>query len=397
MIQRFADQQLKNLAAQFRVVALTGPRQAGKTTLLKSFFADYQYFNLENLATYDFVQANPMTFARDNSRAVIDEIQRLPELLPALQVVVDERNQTGDFVISGSQNLLQADKASSEKASQSLAGRAAYQLLLPLSIDELKAAGLLKTNYFQQMFYGFYPALYDNPTLTPYDYYDNYVATYVERDLRNIKNIQDLTQFRKFMGLVAGRIGQLVNYDSLASDVGVSAKTIEDWLSILEASYIIFTLPPYHANINRRLVKSPKIYFYDVGLASHLLGIDSPEALETHFLRGGLFENMIIADIVKYTANNAGLRDKLSFYRDSNGNEIDLLIETAPGELLPLEIKSADRVRSDYQKGLLAFSSLLNDVVTVRDGRVIYSGDFTSLADSGIGFVNWQEVGRALG
>lgn len=382
---------MKQLAEQFRVVALTGPRQAGKTTLLRSFFTDYEYFNLENLTTYDFVKANPMTFVRDNSRVLVDEVQRVPELLSAIQVAVDERNLTADFVISGSQNLLL-----SEKIGQSLAGRAAYQVLLPLSIGELKAANLLKTNYSEQIFYGFYPALYDNPAVNPQDYYDNYIATYVERDLRNLKSVQDLSLFRKFMALVAGRIGQLMNYDSLASDVGVSVKTVESWLSILEASYIIFTLPPYYANVNRRLVKSPKIYFHDVGLASHLLGISSPQILETHYLRGGLFENMVIADFVKTTTNNPNLRNKLYFYRDSNGNEVDLVIEVAPNELLPVEIKSADRMRGDFQKGIERFASLLEQKpgLAVRDGSVVYSGDFTAINNEGVDLVNWQELDR---
>lgn len=387
------DQRLKKLVSEFRVVALTGPRQAGKTTLLRNVFPNYAYLNLEDLATYDFVKTSPMTFTRANSLAIVDEVQRVPELLSAIQVVVDERNLAGDFILSGSQNLLL-----SEKISQSLAGRAAYQVLLPLSIDELKNSSLLKANYLEQIFHGFYPALYGDLAISPYDYYDNYIATYVERDLRSLKSVQDLTLFRKFMALIAGRVGQLANYDSIASDLGISTKTVTEWLSVLEASYIIFTLSPYYANINRRLVKSPKIYFYDVGLATHLLGIGSAEILDTHYLRGGLFENMIIADMVKATTNDPSLRGKLSFYRDSNGNEVDLLIETAPGELLPIEIKSADRARGDYSSGVERLASWLSEKpeIKVLDGAVVYTGDLTAKNESGVDLLNWRDLAQIL-
>jgi predicted AAA+ superfamily ATPase len=391
MIGRRAEQQIEQLAKSFRVVAVTGPRQSGKTTLLKAMFGDYQYFNLEDLTTLDLISADPMGFVRGHSKVIIDEVQRMPELLSAIQVAADERDQTGDFVISGSQNLLL-----SEKISQSLAGRAAYQTLMPLTIGELKeSAKLAKTN-FQQIYQGFYPALYNNP-VEPRVYYDQYVATYVERDLRSLKNIQDLSVFRKFMGLLAGRIGQLVNYEALANDTGIAVKTVKQWLSILEASYLIFRLPPYYANLGKRLVKSSKIYFTDTGLACYLLGINNAEALENFYLLGGLFENMCVMDIRKQILNEQGLKNNLYFYRDNNGNEVDLVIDLGSGKLMPLEIKSAGRFNSDFLSGMISMRSAFanHQETDILNGAVIYAGETQSVV-GGTNVVNWREIAEII-
>ena len=383
MIDREAGQAIVALTDAFRVAVVTGPRQSGKTTLLKNRFERYAYYNLEDLNTFDIVQADPMGFVRANSEVIVDEVQRLPELLSAIQVVVDERNILGDYILSGSQNLL-----ISEKISQSLAGRAAYQTLLPLSMSELTAVGKLKQELTEQIWTGFYPALYSTE-VSPALYYQQYVATYVERDVRAIKNIQDLGLFRKFMTLLAGRIGQLVNYESLANDTGVSAVTVEKWLSVLEASYIIYRLKPYHANIGKRLIKSSKIYFIDTGLACFLLGINSPEVISTHHLLGGLFENMIIMDIRKCLMNQNQGQDTLYFYRDSNGNEVDLVIDRGVQGLLPIEIKASGRPAPDFTSGIVTFREALG--LGDSDGRVVYAGD-EGLVIKGVTFMNWRNI-----
>lgn len=384
MIPREASQEVTKLTKSFRVTAVTGPRQSGKTTLLKNDFEKYAYYNLEDLNTLDIVRADPMGFVRANSHIIIDEVQKLPELLSAIQVAVDERNLLGDYILSGSQNLL-----ISEKISQSLAGRAAYQTLLPLSISELISVGKIEQSFSEQIWTGFYPALYGTE-IDPKLYYQQYIATYVERDVRAIKNIQDLGLFRKFMMLLAGRIGQLVNYESLANDTGVSAVTVEQWLSVLEASYIIYRLKPYHANLGKRLVKSSKIYFIDTGLACFLLGIHDPGVVATHHLLGGLFENMILMDIRKQLINKGQGQDMLYFYRDSNGNEVDLVVDMGAEGLLPLEIKSSGRPAPSFAQGIAVFTEVLGRSANVRNGYVVYTGDEEPMI-RGVKYVHWHK------
>lgn len=384
MIYRQASQEIKNLTRSFRVTVVSGPRQSGKTTLLKSEFGDYKYYNLEDLSTLDIIRADPMGFVRSNSRVVVDEVQRLPELLSAIQVAVDERQLLGDYILSGSQNLL-----ISERISQSLAGRAAYQTLLPLSIKELADSGDLRRDFASQMWSGFYPAVYSTG-VNPTTYYTQYVATYVERDVRAIKNVQDLGLFRKFMMLLAGRIGQLVNYESLANDTGVSTNTVEQWLSVLEASYIIYRLKPYHANINKRLTKSSKIYFIDTGLACYLLGIGEPREVKTHYLLGGLFENMCIMDIRKQLINTSGIQAELYFYRDSNDKEVDLVVSVGASRLIPIEIKASGRPASSFIDGIESFKTALEvkKDIEVSSGYVIYTGhEEVTIRD--IRYLNW--------
>jgi len=381
MITREIAKNLKEIAKQFRVVALTGPRQSGKTTLLKEIFKDYKYFNLESLDTQNIIGADKAGFVRSNKKVIIDEIQKMPELMSMIQAVVDERNIKGDFIISGSENLLL-----SEKISQSLAGRASYSKLLPLSILELKKAKLIKSSFEEQILFGFYPAIYSEK-IDIEKYYDNYIQTYLERDLRNMQNIQNLNLFRKFIALLAGRIGQLVNYESLANDVGVSRNTIESWISILEASFLVFRLQPYYENFGKRNIKSAKVYFTDVGLACYLLTINSTEELEKHYLRGGLFENMCILEIYKHILNN-GINANLFFYRDSSGKEVDLLIKSGL-KMIPIEIKSSSSFSPEFLKGIEYWRAISKK--NSSEGVVIYAGE--SLKDiKGIRFLNWKEI-----
>ena len=311
------------------------------------------------------VENDPAGFIKSNTKVIIDEVQKMPKLLSYIQVNVDERKLMGDYILSGSQNLLL-----SQSVSQSLAGRSAYVTLLPFSYQELQASGLQKISVYNQILTGFYPAIYDRD-INPNDYFNEYLVTYVERDVRQLINIINLAQFRKFLGLLAGRIGQLLNLTSLANDVGVSHNTIEGWISVLEASYIVYRLPPYFGNFGKRLIKSPKVYFYDTGLACRLLNISSEEELNNHSSLGNLFENLIIGEIQKYIINFSKSA-ALYFYRDSNGNEVDLVVDTGIYKI-PVEIKSSGTFSNDFLKGINNFNSL-GERVLVKDSFVVYTG-----------------------
>ena len=370
MIKRQIVTQINRLKKGFPVIAVTGPRQSGKTTLLKEIFPDYEYFNLENPETLFAIENDPAGFINFHQyKVIIDEVQRVPELLSYIQATVDEQKIMGNFIISGSENLLL-----SEKINQSLAGRAAYVQLFPLSNKELSNRELLKSNIYDQIFTGSYPALYDRD-LDVIDYYDQYIATYAERDLKQISNIANLSLFRKFFALLAGRIGQLVNLSSLANDVGVSVMTIENWISILEASYLVFRLQPHHNNFGKRYIKSSKIYFTDTGLACRLLKISSAEALKQHYLIGGLFENLIIMEIKKYLSNHKNSAS-LYFFRDSNGNEVDLIIDQGMNQI-PIEIKSGGTFNSEFLKGINYWNKLTkdSDKILKQPGVIIYTGN----------------------
>ena len=370
MIKRLITSQIDRLKKGFPVIVVTGPRQSGKTTLIKKIFPDYQYFNLENPETLGIVENDPAGFINANTqKIIIDEVQRVPQLLSYIQAVVDEQHVMGNFILSGSENLLL-----SEKINQSLAGRAAYINLLPLSIEELKSHEHVTDKVFTQIFTGFYPAIYDKD-IKPIDYYDQYIATYVERDLKQISNITNLSLFRKFLALLAGRIGQLVNLSSLANDVGVAVNTVENWISILEASYLVFRLQPYYENYGKRYIKSSKIYFTDTGLACRLLGLTTPAEVSRHYLVGGLFENFIIVELKKYILNHSKSA-KLYFYRDSNGNEVDLLIDGGLFQI-PVEIKSGATFSKEFLKGLEYWSKLKSNQTHTKEalpGFVIYNG-----------------------
>ncbi len=364
MIERELSQHAIALFERNPVLTITGPRQSGKTTLARNVFADLPYVNLEDLETRELAETDPLGFfANIEDGAIIDEIQRIPRLLSQIQTIVDDDGRNGMFVLTGS-----AQFELMESISQTLAGRTALLRLLPLSIAESALFGEA-LGLDELMFRGFNPRIYDHeqdPTTALADY----IETYVERDLRSFAQIRNLSLFRRFMKLCAGRVGQLLNINNLANDVGVSSTTIRQWISILEASYIVFILQPYHANIRKRLVKTPKLYFTDVGLASYLLGIENSSQIGTHPLRGGLFENMMIMEILKHRFNR-GKRANLSFFRDSKGNEVDLLLESG-GKLLPVEIKSAQTVIGEFFDGFTSMKKSLTQ--NVERGLLVYAG-----------------------
>lgn len=363
MIKRLLSPKIKKLSTLYPVIAITGPRQSGKTTLARELFPKHLYLNLENLDLLAAARTDPRSFLRLGSgqQIIIDEIQKLPELFSYIQVEVDEQKKSGQFIITGSQQF-----ELSEKISQSLAGRVANFILLPLAISEIGKV----PEYARLAIDGFYPRVYDKP-VPPRDYYRDYLSTYVERDIKQIKNIGDLSSFQRFLQLVAGRVGQIVNLSSLASDTGVSHRTIESWLSVLEASYIIFRLQPYFQNFGKRVIKSPKLYFYDTGLLCYLLGINSPGELNTHFATGHIFENMIIADCLKKTFNGRS-SDKLYFFRDNNGLEVDLVIDRG-GIQTGVEIKSGKTLDSEMLVNLNSWQKINSHAD--KTSYLIYNGE----------------------
>lgn len=384
LITRTAEKELRTLAGQFKAVAVVGPRQSGKTTLVRMAFPDKAYVSLENPDTRRFAIEDPRGFiASYPDGAILDEIQRTPDIFSYLQQVLDENKGKGRFIITGSNNFLLQ-----ENISQSLAGRVGYLYLLPLSIDELPKH---KLSVNEQIHKGFYPAMYEQEGQTDVSkYYQNYIRTYIERDVRLIRNVTDLYTFERFLRLCAGRTGQLLNMNSLAVETGVDNKTIGAWLSVLEASFVVFRLQPYHKNYNKRIVKMPKLYFYDTGVASALLGIENPDQLALHPFRGGLFENMIIVDFLK-SRYNKGKPNNLYFWRDSLGTEIDLLVEKA-NSLLPIEIKSGQTITDDYFKSMSAWLRISG----MEKGWVIYAGAEKQVRSNGITVLPLNEMERLL-
>lgn len=361
MIYREAEKELQLLSAQVKVVAVTGPRQSGKTTLVKKVFKEKAYVNLENPDLRQFAREDPRGFLSNYpDGAILDEVQRVPELFSYLQQILDEKEQNGSFILTGSNNFLL-----NSNISQSLAGRVGYLFLLPLDIGEINPGANMSN---QLIFKGGYPEIYQKD-INPKKYYDNYIRTYVERDVRLLKNITDLYTFERFLRLCAGRTGQLLNMSSLAADVGVDVKTIGSWLGVLEASFIAFRLYPYHENYNKRIVKMPKLYFYDTGLASALMGIEDVSQLTIHPLRGGLFENLVVVDFLKRLYNN-GKQNNLYFWRDNIGNEVDLLIKKGANRY-PVEIKSAQTISDEFFKGIRYWNKLTN----TEGGYLVYAGD----------------------
>ena len=363
MITREITGRLKRLFQQYPFVTVTGPRQSGKTTLCRAAFPNLAYANLEAPDQRAFAESDPRGFlAQLDEGAVIDEIQLVPELLSYLQVLADERRRNSLFVLTGSEQF-QRSKA----ISQSLAGRTALLRLLPFSLAERQRIGA-SLAIDAMLYSGFYPRILDQ-RLEPRQALGDYIETYVERDVRRMGEVRNLSSFRRFVRLCAGRVGQLLNLSALGADAGVSHTTARQWLTVLEASYIVFQLPPYHANIRKRLIKSTKLYFYDVGLASYLIGIENSDQIVTHPLRGALFENLVVAEALKYRFNR-GRQPNLSFFRDSRGLECDLLFETGQG-IGALEIKSGATVASDYFTSLHRVAALLPDITTKA---VIYGG-----------------------
>lgn len=372
MIPRLAEPVLKALAAQYPVVAVTGPRQSGKTTLCRGAFPGKRYVTLENPDTRAFAIEDPRGFLRGLPEgAILDEIQRAPELPSYLQAIVDAEPQPGRYILTGSEQFEVLNRIS-----QSLAGRTGLIKLLPFSIEEMH--GHFPTRPVERLLYsGFYPRIHDQgiqPSQALADYFD----TYVQRDLRALVNVGDLRLFEKFVRLCAGRCGQILSLSALARDAGISHTTARKWLTLLEASYIAYVLPPYFWNTPKRLIKSPKLYFYDVGLASHLLGAHDPAHLQLHPLRGALFENLVVIEALKYFWHR-GRRAALHFYRDGDGNEVDLLLERADG-VFPVEIKAGETVNPDYFRGLHALARLYA-APPPNGGAVVYGGDETQTRD----------------
>ena len=371
LINRDLLSTINNVFRYFSVLTLTGPRQSGKTTLCRKLFGELPYYNLEDAATLAAIHQDPKAFlTKHNEGMILDEAQRFPEVFSYLQVMVDEQRMAGDssrrYIITGSANF-----ALMQQVSQSMAGRTALLTLLPLSTQEINQVDASCTTDLR-ILRGGYPAVWSTDDGGRNILLSNYYTTYVERDLRSMINIKDLSQFHTFIRLCAGRIGSECNASSLAVEVGVSVPTIQSWLSILEASYVIYRLQPYYANIGKRLTKSPKIYFYDTGLASWLLGIRTEEQLALHPLRGNLFENMVINDFYKHFYNQ-GERAELHFYRDKTQREVDLLLSNPDGTLRAFEIKSGKTFRTDYFDGLEYLHKTIGD--KLQSTAVLYDGD----------------------
>lgn len=382
MYLRDASEPLTRLAKGFPVITLTGPRQSGKTTLARAQFPHKPYISLENPDERDFAQSDPRRFLdRFPEGAILDEIQRCPSLFSWLQGVVDERQRMGEFVLTGSSQFdLMAG------ITQSLAGRVGRVELLPLSLAEMKKAGCLPERLDQLLLNGSYPAIYSR-ALTPADWYSNYVSTYIERDVRQLLEIRDLALFQRFLRLCAARTGQLVNLSALGADCGITGVTAREWMSVLEASYLVVRLQPYHRNFGKRLVKTPKLYFLDTGLAAWLLGIRDPETLAVHPQRGALFETWVIGEHFKAFWNR-GETPALSFWRDSAGNEVDLLVEQGL-TLTPTEIKSGATFASDWPWALKKFAKLAGSDLAIP--QILYGGE-TSFEREGYRVTGWRDL-----
>lgn len=365
MIDRAIEPVLKELAGRYPVVTITGPRQSGKTTLCRKVFPGKPYVNLERPDTRNFAAADPRGFlARHPEGAILDEIQRAPHLLSFIQPLVDDDPHSGRFIVTGSQQF-----EVTSTISQSLAGRTALLKLLPFSIPELRGH-LPRPTVDRLILTGFYPRIHDKG-LDPTQALGDYFETYVERDIRQLLAVRDLSTFEKFVRLCAGRVAQILNLSGLANDAGISHTTARGWMSLLEASYIVFLLPPWFGNVSKRLIKSPKIYFHDVGLASYLLGLENEGQVARDPLRGNLFENLAVGEALKHRFNR-GKRSNLSFYRDRRGNEVDLLVGLGP-DLFPVEIKAGATIVDDYFRGLRNIEALLPRVPF--GSGLIYGGD----------------------
>ncbi len=364
MIRREITTELMEAAGEYPVVTVFGPRQAGKTTLVRMAFPDKLYYSLEDPDVRMAADTDPRGFLSDLSDgAVLDEIQRLPALLSYIQGIVDRAQKPGMFILTGSHQ-----PELHQTVSQTLAGRTAVLTLLPFSLKELRT---YRKDWlaFELITKGAYPRIHEED-LRPTRFFNGYLQTYVERDVRALINLRDLRTFQQFLTLLAGRIGQVVNYSSLSSDVGVSATTVKNWISVLKASFVVFELPPFFENIRKRVVKSPKIYFSDYGLAAFLLGIETQEQLSRDPLRGGLYENLMILDVLKNRLNS-GKRPEMFFYRDTHGTEVDLIIKHGR-ELTPVEIKSAATFTYDFLKGIEQFRKVAED--RCKPGFVFYNG-----------------------
>lgn len=358
-----------SLLSKFPLLAITGPRQSGKTTFARKLKPDYTYVNLELPEARDFAKSDPLGFLRAYQNGVIlDEVQWVPELFSYLQVLTDDRNIPGEYILTGSQNFLL-----SNQITQSLAGRVAMLNLLPFSMAELSTQ-IKDQDWETIVVNGGYPRKYQFD-IAPSDYYPNYIQTYIERDVRQILNVMDLGNFQKFLQLLAGRVGQVFSQSNFSNELGIDQKTVNSWLTVLETSFIAFRLPAYYRNFNKRILKTPKVYFYDTGVLCSLLGIKNSQDMNVHFARGPLFENLVILELMKKEMN-AGIIPSLYYWRDSNQNEVDLLQEK-DGNLIAVEIKSSETYHSDFLKGLKTFQK----TVPESKAKLIYAGNLNQERD----------------
>lgn len=386
MIRRHIESEFFQLLGEYPIVTLLGPRQAGKTTFARQALPGYAYVNLEQPEIREFAQEDPKAFlAQFSGKVIFDEIQRVPDLLSYLQVAVDSRRDNGCYVLTGSHQL-----ALREAIAQSLAGRTAILHLLPFSIAELIENQFGFNRPEEYIYQGFLPRIYDQKQ-RPTPAYSNYYQTYVERDVRQLINLKDAAQFQKFMKLVAGRVGQLMDYSSLAGDVGVSSTTVKYWLSILEASFILYKLSPYFENFGKRVIKSPKYYFIDTGLLCFLLGIENPMQVARDPLIGQLFENLVVMDFIK-NRYNRGKLDNVYFFRDSNGLEADLLYQQGR-QLTPIEIKSSATYKPELLKGL---KRMLELSPQMANAHLIYAGEAMKFSN-GINAIRFDQLASAFG
>lgn len=383
MIPRLMEKELLTQVGEFPIVTVLGPRQAGKTTLTRAALPDFEYVSLENPQTQALAHEDPVAFLEQHRNEVIfDEIQRAPHLLSYLQGIVDEEGRSGQFVLTGSHRLELGDAVS-----QSLAGRTGILHLLPLSITELEAADLSLGSFEEYLFHRFLPRVHAQEQ-RPHTAYASYYQTYVERDVRQLIKLKDASQFEKFVKLLAGRVGQLLNLNSLGNDVGIDAKTVKHWLSILEASFVIFKLPPYFENFGKRVIKSPKFYFTDTGLLCYILGIEKPAQVSRDPLVGSMFENLVVLEALK-SRYNQGLTPNLYFFRDNHGNELDLL-HNSGSELTGIEIKSSATYHTSFKKELIRFGEKISPLT---HSYIVYSGEPMTFSDR-IEAVPYQLTGK---
>lgn len=381
MIAREAAHAACEKAKHNPILAITGPRQSGKSTLAKMIFPNKRYVSLEDLDVRQFATDDPRGFlAQFPKGAIIDEVQHCPALFSYLQTIVDEKRENGMFILTGSQQFGLA-----AKLTQSLAGRVGIIQLLPFRLTELQQHHSAPTTIEKLLYTGLYPPIYDR-NAAPASWYSDYIMTYIERDVRQLINVQDLRSFHRFIKMCAARTGQLLNLSTLANDCGISHNTAKAWLSVLEASYIAYTLSPHFINFNKRLVKSPKLYFYDTGLACILLDIQNTDQLITHPMRGAIFETWVVTECLK-SRFNKGLRSNLYFWRDSQGHEVDILFDEGQS-LIPIEIKSGKTITTDYFTGLNYWIKLNKQS---SHAWLIYAGD-ESQTRNGISVIGWQNI-----
>lgn len=383
VVERTIKTKLTQLLKAFPVVTVTGCRQCGKSTLLRHLLPGYTYISLEDLDVRQMAEEDPRHFISVYSKnVIIDEIQRVPGLLSYIQTHVDSINEAGMYVLTGSHNLLLM-----ESISQSLAGRTGLLTLAPFCVEELRKTALLPKTTNEMLYYGSFPRIYDKH-IEPSDFYPSYIQTYIERDVRTLRNITDYSAFTRFLKLCAGRCSQILNVSSIAEDAGITRKTAEAWLSVLEASYIIYQLKPYYKNFGKRIIKNPKLYFYDTGLAASLLGITSGEQMESFYMRGALFENFVVSELLKRRLF-AGKSDELYFWRDSNGVEVDVLEEDSL-ELKAYEIKASETLNTAFFSNIKKIKDLVG--LKSENTAVIFSGKSIPASKENGAYISWKDL-----